>query len=116
MHQRAHAAAPAIWLLELHNGEDSRINETLINKALHPALDVVERDWRERWRSAHATKDEAGGRGALVIVGKRGQNKFFSNGMQDTSPAVCARRNVRFRTGTRQDYERPRSCADLHSL
>ncbi|KAI0734252.1 ClpP/crotonase-like domain-containing protein [Fomitopsis betulina] len=55
-----------IWLLELRNGEDSRINETLIDKALHPALDIVERDWRERWRAARATQDKAGGCGALV--------------------------------------------------
>ncbi|EPT01342.1 hypothetical protein FOMPIDRAFT_1029848 [Fomitopsis schrenkii] len=74
---------PVIWLLELHNGEDSRINETLIDKALHPALDIVEREWRERRREARAAKDKTGGRGALVLVGNRGQNKFFSNVVQN---------------------------------
>ncbi|KZT73101.1 ClpP/crotonase [Daedalea quercina L-15889] len=73
---------PIVWVLELHNGQDSRINATLIDKALQPALNIVERDWRERWRTARNTKDKEGGRGTLVIVGKRGQNKFFSNGLE----------------------------------
>ncbi|TFY55468.1 hypothetical protein EVJ58_g8237 [Rhodofomes roseus] len=73
---------PIIWVLELHNGEDSRINETLIDKALQPALNIVECDWREGWRAARKAKDKDGGGGALIIVGKRGQNKFFSNGLE----------------------------------
>ncbi|KAI0925905.1 hypothetical protein AcV5_008512 [Taiwanofungus camphoratus] len=71
---------PSIWLIELHSGEDSRLTDVLFDKALHPALDIVERDWRERWRIAQKNKDKDGGRGALVIVGKRDQSKFFSNG------------------------------------
>ncbi|PCH42312.1 ClpP/crotonase [Wolfiporia cocos MD-104 SS10] len=71
---------PALWVLEMHNGEDSRLSETMLAKALAPALDVVERDWRETWRAARAAKDKKGGRGALIIVGNRSQNKFFSNG------------------------------------
>ncbi|KAI0921515.1 hypothetical protein AcV5_000913 [Taiwanofungus camphoratus] len=69
------------WLIELHNGEDSRFNEHFINKAFMPVLDAVERHWREQWREAQATKSGEGGGGALIIVGKRKQNKFFSNGL-----------------------------------
>lgn len=73
-------ATPIIWLLELHNGLDNRLTETLLAKALLPALDAVERAWRESWRAAQSAKDPEGGRGALIIVGNRAQNKFFSNG------------------------------------
>ena len=45
-----------------------------------PALDAVERDWRENWRAAKKAKDQNGGNGALIIVGRRDQDKFFSNG------------------------------------
>lgn len=72
---------PIIWLLELHNGLDNRLTETLLAKALLPALDAVERAWRESWRAAQSAKDPEGGRGALIIVGNRAQNRFFSNGL-----------------------------------
>ncbi len=74
-------ATPAIWVIELHNGPDSRLTTAFIKLGLLPALDAVERDWRHAWRAARETKDKEGGRGALIIVGNRGQNKFFSNGM-----------------------------------
>ena len=74
----------------MHNGEDNRLTHELINNALKPALDTVEREWREMWRSAQAANrsqqsnaspsPDSDGRGALIIVGKRDQNKFFSNG------------------------------------
>jgi len=48
---------------------------------LKPALDVVERDWREQWRAAQSSGDKEGGKGALIIVGRRDQDKFFSNGL-----------------------------------
>lgn len=41
-----------------------------------PALDIVEREWRKQRQTAH----EDAGKGALIIVGKRYQDKFFSNG------------------------------------
>ncbi|PCH41401.1 ClpP/crotonase [Wolfiporia cocos MD-104 SS10] len=69
------------WVLEMHHGEDARFNEHFINGALMPALDAIERHWREDWRTAQAKKDKNGGKGFLVIVGKRAQNKFFSNGL-----------------------------------
>ncbi|KZT07695.1 ClpP/crotonase [Laetiporus sulphureus 93-53] len=72
---------PSIWVLELHNGADSRINEELLDRAMQPALDMVERDWREHWRVARNSKNAEGGRGALIIVGNRSQHKFFSNGL-----------------------------------
>ncbi|TFY65103.1 hypothetical protein EVJ58_g2194 [Rhodofomes roseus] len=65
----------------MHNGDDSRFTEKFINKAMMPALDAVERHWRENWRAARAAKDKEGGKGTLIIVGKRTQNKFFSNGL-----------------------------------
>lgn len=46
-----------------------------------PALDAVERDWRNNWRVSQQSKDKEGGKGALIVVGNRKQNKFFSNGM-----------------------------------
>jgi hypothetical protein len=52
----------------------------MIDEALRPALDVVEHSW-------HATRDkqvndvkDSKGAGALIIVGRRDQDKFFSNG------------------------------------
>ncbi|OBZ72728.1 Enoyl-CoA delta isomerase 3 [Grifola frondosa] len=58
---------------------DSDTPDTI--SAIKPALDVVEKHWREGWRAARVSKDEAGGKGAVIIVGKRGQDKFFSNGL-----------------------------------
>jgi len=50
---------------------------------LKPALNTVEKDWRESWRiymrDQKVNKDE--GKGALIIVGRRDQDKFFSNGL-----------------------------------
>ncbi|KZT12957.1 ClpP/crotonase [Laetiporus sulphureus 93-53] len=69
------------WVIEMHHGEDNRFTEAFVSNALMPALDAVERDWREGWRSARAAKDKEGGKGFLVITGKRNQNKFFSNGL-----------------------------------
>lgn len=64
----------------MHNGADSRLSSALISGGLLPALDIVERDWRTIWRAAKAVKDKTGGRGALILVGNRSQDKFFSNG------------------------------------
>jgi hypothetical protein len=64
----------------LHNGADSRLTEAFIESGLKPALDAVERHWREQWRTAKASADKKGGGGALIIVGNRSQDKFFSNG------------------------------------
>ncbi|TDL16981.1 ClpP/crotonase [Rickenella mellea] len=78
------ATRPWLWTIELHNGEDNRLTDTLINKALKPALDVVEKDWRAAWRAAQGAGkggEAEGGEGALIIVGKKSQDKFFSNGL-----------------------------------
>lgn len=72
---------PHLWVIELHNGQDNRLTTTLINKGLRPALDAVEKHWRERWRKAWDAGDKENGRGALIIVGRRDQDKFFSNGL-----------------------------------
>ncbi|KAH7930237.1 ClpP/crotonase [Leucogyrophana mollusca] len=69
-----------LWVLELHNGDDSRLTKTLIDGALRPALDIVEAHWAKNWHAARQTKDKAGCAGALIIVGKKDQDKFFSNG------------------------------------
>ncbi|EJD49753.1 ClpP/crotonase [Auricularia subglabra TFB-10046 SS5] len=68
------------WIIELHNGEDNRISERLLREAITPALDIVEHDWRTSTKKAKKAKDEKAGSGFLVIVGKRDQDKFFSNG------------------------------------
>ncbi|KAI0671547.1 ClpP/crotonase [Trametes maxima] len=69
------------WVIELHNGADSRLTDVLILQAFKPALDVVEKHWRENWRAGQAKKDDALRKGALIIVGNRKQDKFFSNGL-----------------------------------
>ncbi|KAG5645563.1 hypothetical protein DXG03_005839 [Asterophora parasitica] len=71
---------PSLWVIELHNGQDSRLTVDLVDRGLKPALDAVERDWREQWRAAQKAKDKEGGKGALIIVGRKDQDKFFSNG------------------------------------
>lgn len=40
----------------MHNGEDNRLTHDLINKALRPALDIVEQEWREDRRSGKGGK------------------------------------------------------------
>jgi len=70
----------SVWVIELHHGEDNRLTEHFIQKAIMPALDRVEAAWEKALDTAKANKDKEGGKGALVIVGKRSQNKFFSNG------------------------------------
>ncbi|KAF8623726.1 hypothetical protein AX17_007422 [Amanita inopinata Kibby_2008] len=72
---------PTLWVIELHNGQDNRLTVDLVDNGLKPALDAVERHWRQYWRSAQASKDKQGGKGALIIVGKRDQDRFFSNGL-----------------------------------
>ncbi|KAF9064177.1 ClpP/crotonase-like domain-containing protein [Rhodocollybia butyracea] len=73
----------SLWVIELHNGQDSRLTHELVNQGLKPALNTVEKEWRESWRLRHrdqkANKGE--GKGALIIVGRRDQDKFFSNGL-----------------------------------
>jgi len=71
----------SIWILELRNGADNRLSEEFISNAISPALTAVEREWRSGWREARAKKDREGGKGALIIVGNRSQDKFFSNGL-----------------------------------
>lgn len=59
-----------------------------INDAIRPALDVVEGEWRESLKAAKAKGKSASpdeGKGALIIIGKRDQNKFFSNGKANLS-------------------------------
>ncbi|KZT29700.1 ClpP/crotonase [Neolentinus lepideus HHB14362 ss-1] len=75
----------SLWVIELHNGDDSRLTQLLIEKCLKPALDIVERHWREDRRKAIAAKDKEGGKGALIIVGNTKQDKFFSNGLDFAS-------------------------------
>ncbi|KAF9000603.1 ClpP/crotonase-like domain-containing protein [Cyathus striatus] len=72
---------PFLWIIELHNGQDNRLTSDLVDNGLKPALDAVEKDWREQWRATASTTDKEGGKGALIIVGRMDQNKFFSNGL-----------------------------------
>jgi hypothetical protein len=52
----------------------------MIDEALRPALDVVEQSWyATRDKQVKDVKDSKGA-GALIIVGRRDQDKFFSNG------------------------------------
>ncbi|KIJ52605.1 hypothetical protein M422DRAFT_776219 [Sphaerobolus stellatus SS14] len=81
----------SVWVIELHNGEDNRLIEHFIQNAIMPALDLVENAWDTARDAAKATKDKEGGKGALVIIGKRNQDKFFSNGFD--YPAAVANPN-----------------------
>jgi len=58
----------------MHHGVDNRLNHEFIDKVLLKALDLVEKDWR-------SSTTEVGAPGALIIVGKKSQQKFFSNGL-----------------------------------
>ena len=75
----------------MHNGADNRLTADFIKSGMLPALDVVERDWRNVWRASKQTNDKQGGRGALVLVGNRGQDKFFSNGGHSGGRAMLTR-------------------------
>ncbi|KAJ7242774.1 ClpP/crotonase-like domain-containing protein [Mycena haematopus] len=70
-----------IWVIELHNGQDNRLIPNLVDHALKPALDAVELHWRKQWREAQNSKEKTGGNGAVIIVGRKDQDKFFSNGL-----------------------------------
>lgn len=72
---------PHLWVIELHNGQDARLTVELVDQGLKPALDAAEKHWRQQWRAAQKAKDKEGGKGALIIVGRRDQDKFFSNGL-----------------------------------
>jgi len=69
-----HHPTPTTWELEMHHGVDNRLNHEFIDKVLLKALDLVEKDWR-------SSTTEVGSPGALIIVGKKSQQKFFSNGL-----------------------------------
>lgn len=69
---------PSLWVIEMHNGQDNRLTPELVNNGLKPALDAVEKHWREIWRVA---REQEEGRGAVIIVGRQDQDKFFSNGL-----------------------------------
>ncbi|KAF8207188.1 ClpP/crotonase-like domain-containing protein [Mycena galopus ATCC 62051] len=70
-----------LWVIELHNGPDNRLVPNLVDHALKPALDAVELHWRNQWRVVQDAKDKSGGNGAVIIVGRKDQDKFFSNGL-----------------------------------
>jgi len=70
-----------LWVIELHNGLDNRLTHDLINKGLKPALDTVEREWRAQRAEASKNLSSDGASGSLIIVGRRSQDKFFSNGL-----------------------------------
>lgn len=63
----------------MHNGPDNRLSSEFLTHCFAKALDIVESDWRA------GNGDRPGGPGALIISGKRDQNKFFSNG----APIPC---------------------------
>lgn len=76
-----------LWIIELHNGEDSRLTKRMIDDAIRPALDLVEEHWNFNRGSSPTTRSKDGsgrdsGEGALIIIGKRSQDKFFSNGFE----------------------------------
>lgn len=94
-------AQEAIWIIELHNGQDSRLTTRMIDEALRPALDVVEHSWHAaRDKQVNDVKDSKGA-GALIIVGRRDQDKFFSNGFD----YEAVKGNISFFPGVYNDGE-----------
>lgn len=81
----------SLWIIELHHSNDNRLTLEMVDYGIKPALDAVERDWREQWRTAQQNKDTEGAKGALIFVGARNQDKFFSNGLD--YPSVVANLN-----------------------
>ena len=71
----------------MHNGADSRLTTEFLSTAFMPALNIVERDWRDAWRAKQTGKDR-GAPGALIIVGNKSQDKFFSNGVYPGLPPL----------------------------
>lgn len=101
-------------MIELHNGDDSRLTARLIDDALRPALDVVETHWTNNRLTAlagsqHPSPKSIAGEGALIIVGKRNQDKFFSNGFLYDS----VKNDPGFFTGL---YSRPRYLLTIQIL
>ena len=75
-------------MIELHNGVHNVLALTFINDAIRPALDAIEEEWRKSITAAKAKGKSVAldeGNGAVIIIGKRGQNKFFSNGKVNLS-------------------------------
>ncbi|VDB85492.1 unnamed protein product [Peniophora sp. CBMAI 1063] len=74
--------SPTVWQLEIHHAPDNRLTRAVVQTGLRPALDAAESEWRTARNAALKAKDKSAtaGAGALVIVGMRGQAKFFSNG------------------------------------
>lgn len=93
-------ATPKLWAIELHNGAHNILALTFINDAIRPALDVVEEEWRKTLEAARAKGKSAApdeGKGALIIIGKRDQTKFFSNGDVDLSALSEPRSRIKHR-------------------
>jgi hypothetical protein len=100
------SAQETIWIIELHNGQDSRLTKRLIDEALRPALDIVECSWNTtRDRQAGGAGD-GNGAGALIIIGRRDQDKFFSNGFD----YKAIKGNMSFFNGMHCD----RDCSVMH--
>jgi hypothetical protein len=56
------------------------LTATVINEGLLPALDIVEKEWRASQKRWDGDPKNQEGSGALIIVGRKDQDKFFSNG------------------------------------
>jgi Delta3-Delta2-enoyl-CoA isomerase len=71
-----------VWCIELHNGVDNRLTHALCD-ALSQALNLVEAQWRDKWRPTFHDKNDTKkvkASGALILIANRKQQKFFSNG------------------------------------
>ncbi|KAF8320805.1 ClpP/crotonase [Clavulina sp. PMI_390] len=62
---------PDVWELEMHSAAENRLHSHFIWNCLMPALDHVEKEWRQK----------GGFPGALVLTGQKSQKKFFCNGL-----------------------------------
>ncbi|GJJ08298.1 hypothetical protein Clacol_002509 [Clathrus columnatus] len=62
------------WIIELHNGEDSRLTEHFIENAILPALGHVEHEWLK----TPTLEKSKYAKGCLIIIGKRSQDKLLS--------------------------------------
>jgi hypothetical protein len=67
----------------------------MCREVISPALDVVEKEWREARNKAVAEGTKGAGAGSLVITGPQDQMKFFRYAATTVfeSPGLVAQRN-----------------------
>jgi len=79
-HWRANDNQTVIYQLELHNRPDNRLTPALVDGAILPALNDVERAWRAD-RAGELIDGPGTGQAALITCGAIDAHRFYSNGL-----------------------------------